>query len=302
MPRIPIAGAWTTPILAAALLGAVAGPADSATTPVPAPTVASIPAAVQPLVAKIEQLPVNSERYSETTHAAATVTVKLRNGKHRKRSTHISKEAFGEASLAPLAGKIFKKGDSGQLSAIGIGSTLYAYSASIARKDGGRPWVRFDGASAGALFPFHGGAVPRFEVSAGGTGSYAELIDLLATAAGNVSVVGPASVDGQQTTELAAVVKPLALVKGVSQKETEALSVELKVFVTESGLPVRVIRSQHFGPIALSDTTDVLAVDTPVSVKAPPASRTISAAKAMKLLPEKSKGAGKEEGGTGFKL
>jgi hypothetical protein len=294
---------WRAPLLAAALFGAIAVPADSATTapPVPAPTVASIPAAVQPLVAKVEQQTVNSERYSQTLHAGGTFTVK-RHGKRRKVTRHISKVAFGEASLAPLVAKIFKTGSSGQLSAIDIGSTLYSYTPSIGRKDGGRPWVRLNGLSAAGLFPYHGGLSKRLEVSAGGAGSYAELIDLLATASGNVSLVGPAFVDGQQTTELAAAVKPLALLKGASQKDIQELTEELTVFITESGLPLRVTKSAHLGPIAVSETTDVLAVNVPVVVKAPSRKKTIGEAKFFKLLKGKGRSGGKEAGGTGFKI
>jgi hypothetical protein len=298
----------TVALLAASLLlAAVAAPAPAADAAapapaVPSPTVTSIPAPVQPLVAKIEQLPVNSERYSETTHADGTLTVKV-HGKRRKETKHLTKVLFGEASLAPLVGKTFRKGQSGPLSTIVIGSTLYSYSPSIARKDGGRPWVRLTGLGSGGLFPFHGGLAPRVEVSAGGTGSYAELIDLLATADGNVKVVGPATVDGQPTTELTAAVNPLALLKGGSPKEIQSVTEALTVFVAESGLPVRVIRSTHLGPIALTETTDVLALNVPVAVKAPPKDKTIGEAKLMKLEGGKGKGGeGSGEGGTGFKL
>ena len=272
---------WRAPLLAAGLLGAIAVPAESATKapPAPAPTVASIPLAVQPLVAQVEQQTVNSERYSETTQAGGTITVKSKSGKRRRVTRHISREMFGEASLRPLVGKTFRKGASGALKSIGIGSTTYEYSPTLTRKDGGRPWVRFKDLSAAALFPFHGGGASRFEVNAGGTGSYAELIDLLATANGNVAIVGPATVDGQHTTELTAATTPLALVKGLSLKDIQELPETLEVFVTESGLPVRVTRIAQLGPIAITDTTDIIAVNAPVTAKAPPARKTIGEAK-----------------------
>jgi hypothetical protein len=296
---------WAAPFLSAGLISVVAVPADGASSspPAPAPSVASIPAAVQPFVAKLEQLPVNSERYTEATQAAATVTVKV-HGKRRKLTRHVSKEALGEASLSPLQGKLFKHGDSGQLSTIGIGTTLYSYSPSIARRDGGRPWVRLRGVSAGGLFPFHGGADARLEVKAGGTGSYAELIDLLASAAGNVSILGAQTVDGQQTTELTAAIKPLALIKGASERDVAELPEELKVYVTEAGLPVRVIRSAQLGSLAISQQTDVVGENVPVTVTAPPADKTIGEAKFLKLLRGKGKSVAGGEGssGTGFKV
>jgi hypothetical protein len=289
-------------LAACALGGAVAGGADAATSapPVSPPTVASIPATVQPLIAKIEASPVNSERYSESTQAGGTITVKAKNGKRHRVTRHVSREMFGEASLAPLVGKTFRKGASGPLKSIGIGSTTYEYVPTLTRKDGGRPWVRFKDLSAAALFPFHGGGASRIEVKAGGTGSYAELIDLLATANGNVSIVGPATVDGQQTTELTAAATPLALIKGLSLKDIEEFTETLEVFVTDSGLPLRVTRIAQLGPITITDTTDVIAVNAPVAAKAPPRKKTIGEAKFLKLLKGKSSGGGKEAGGIGI--
>ncbi len=286
-------------ISAAALLGVLAAPADSLVSAAPPPpNVASIPAAVQPLIAKIAAQSVNSERYSTLTHAVGSVTRKLRNGKRHKVTEKISKQSVGEASLAPLAGKIFAKGASGALSTIGIGSTLYTYAPKLSGKDGGRPWLKLDGLSAASLFPYHGQDAPAIEVSAGGTGTYAELIDLLATANGAVQIAGAVMVDGQQTTELTASVEPLALIQGASAKEAAALPAKLEVFVTESGLPLRVIRSQSLGPIAITQSTDILAIEVPVKVKAPPARKTLGGARLKKLLNSPAAG----NSGTGLKI
>lgn len=276
----PLLGA---PLLSAALLGTIAVPTDAASSaPTPTPSVASIPAAVQPLVVKIEAQQVNSERYSTTERAAGTVTLRRR-GKTRKVYERQTKTAVGEASLAPLLGKVFAKGSSGALSEIGIGSTLYAYAPSFAGKRSGRPWLRTDGVSAAALFPYHGQSNPQFEVNAGGSGPYAELIDLLATANGAVSVVGPATVDGQATTELTASVRPLALIKGAANG-TDEQTAQLDVFVTEAGLPLRVTRSQQLGAISTTQTIDVLATNVAVSVKPPPKRETIGGAALEKLF------------------
>jgi hypothetical protein len=273
-----IAPLLSAPLWTAALLGASAAPALASTSATP--TVSSIPAAVQPLVAKIEALPVTSERYMVVTHASGTKIVKLPGGKRRRVSRSVSTSAIGEASLAPLAAKLYKKGGSGQLSSVAVGSKVYIYSPS--RKHRGRPWLRLGGVSAATLFPFHGEDNPAVEVDAGGTGTYAELIDLLATANGAVTVAGSAVVDGQQTTVLKATVRPFALIQGATSKEGNELAVQLEAFVTETGLPVRVTRSEHIEGISVSETTDVLAVNLPVVVKAPPASKTISGAKVLK--------------------
>jgi hypothetical protein len=275
------------PLLTVALLGTIAVPAGAATTVTSPPTVASIPAAVQPLIAKIEALPVNSERYTVTTHASGVKTVKLPGGKRRKVSKSVSMSATGEASLAPLAAKLYKKGSSGQLGSVAVGSKVYIYAPSPKHK--GRPWLRLGGVSAATLFPFHGQGDPAVEVNAGGTGTYAELIDLLATANGAVTVAGSSVVDGQQTTELEATVRPLALIRGTTSKEGGELTEQLEAFVTETGLPVRVSRSERLSGISVSETTDILAVNVPVVVKAPPASKTISGAKVLKRLPSAPK-------------
>jgi hypothetical protein len=262
----PLASA---PLLIAALLGASASPAVAATNVAvtPTPSVASIPAAVQPLVAKIAAQQVNSERYSVTTHASGTETIKLHGGKRRKVSRSETVSATGEASLKPLVAKLYKHGDSGQLSSVAIGSKIYVYAPSPKHKR--RPWLRVSGLSASSLFPYHGLDDPAIEVDA--------------------------VVDGQQTTELKATVKPLALIQG-SKSETGELTEQLEAFVTEAGLPVRVVRSEHFASISVTETTEILAVNMPVTVKAPPNGKTISATKALKGL------AGGEHQGTGLKI
>jgi hypothetical protein len=285
------------PLLVGALLGVSAAPATAATPPpppAPEPTVASIPAAVQPLVAKIAQQTVNSERYSTTDHTAGTLTV-THHGKRVKLVKNETKVSVGEASLAPLLGKVFAKGSSGALSQIGIGTTSYAYAPYAyeptqngKKQRDSRPWLRLEDVSAATLFPYHGQNNASIEVNAGGGGSYAELIDLLATADGAVRIVGPATVDGQLTTELAATVEPLALLVGPSNATVKDTT-GLEVFVTESGLPLRVVRSEQFGGISITQTTDILATNVTVGVKAPPKHKTLGRAGLEKLLAPKGR-------------
>jgi hypothetical protein len=283
--------------LAPLIAGSIGSVAESAK---PARVSASTPTAAAPpeltaLEQKMKQLQVNSERFSQTLFASGTRHV----GKHRRRIKRVSvtQTEGGEVSLAPLEGKVFKNGDQSKPTAIAIGSTLYSYSPSIAGKDRGRPWIELTGLSAAILFPFHGD--PSEEVNAGGTGSYAGLINLLDTATGNVDLVGPSQVDGQQTTEFAAVVNPVALIKGVPKKELEKhqLSERLTVFLTDAGLPVRVGTYMHVGPVAVAETTDILALNIPVNVTPPPLSQTIDEAEFLKLLRGK-----RTRGGTGFSL
>lgn len=260
-----------------------------------------LPPSLQALEQKMEGLQISSERYSRTARGAVTITTE-RKGPHGKRTsahkrTSLHLTELGEASLSPDEGQVFTAGHMSRPSLIAIGSTLYSYSARMGQLDGGRPWLRISGSDAvseGAVFPYH--RQPR-EVDLGGSGSYANLINMLATALSPVNVVGPATVDGQQTTEFTARVEPLSLIKGLTEKEREVIRQhlpheELEVFITESGLPLRVTSSIRLGVSTIVDTTDILAVNIPIKVMPPPARRTISAAEFAKLVRGKHKRAG----------
>jgi hypothetical protein len=254
---------------------------------------AATPALPPELVAleqKMGQLQINSERYEQTQISVSRTTTLAKHGKSRTNIRHRSSKVSGAVSLSPAEGEL--AGPGGVPSEIDVGSTLYLHFADIARRDGGRPWVRVEHASASVLFPFHGGSLPFGEVDEGGTGSYAQLINLIATADGAVEVVGPATVGGQRTTEFTAVVEPLRLIKGLSSKElaeqrAHPLREKLDVCITESGLPVRVIQSvelrrpRHY--LAASLTTELTAVEAPVAFKPPPEKETISEAQFEKL-------------------
>ncbi len=270
----PLLGA---PLIVAALSGVAAAPAIAAATPPAtlAPNVANIPATAQPLVAKIAHAAVTSERYSVTLSG----TVPSKNGGQGKTAKRVT---IGEASLSPLRAKVYRKGGSGPLAEVGIGSTVYINDAALTGKRA-KPWVESPGTSATTLFPFHGGS--SSEVNAGGSGPYAELLNLLATA-NDVQVVGPATVAGQQTTEITATAQPLALVKGgglTGLSEAES-STRMEVFVSEAGVPLRVART--YGPDANApvETVEALALNVRVSVKAPPKRQTIGKRAAEKFI------------------
>jgi hypothetical protein len=266
-----------------------------------APISASIlPSQLQALEQKMEALQINSERYSQTIRGTAvtesvelkTSTEQIRKHKHGKRIRRrklapVNIAEFGEASLSPDEGALFASPNASRPLEITIGPTIYFYMPTIAPRDGGRPWVRlnFGALSTGISFPYHGQST---EVNAGGKGTYAGLINLLATAIGAVRMTGPVMVDGQQTTEFTVPVEPLTLIRGLSPKELASLrkhmpAETLDVFLAESGLPVRVIRSIDSGSNAISQTTDILALNIPIHVTRPAARRTISAARLNKL-------------------
>jgi hypothetical protein len=282
-------------VLLGALVGgmsAAAEPAMLATTPPPLPSSAAmLPPQLQELEQKMAHLKVNQEHFVQTEHGSVTTTLPAVGGRHRRhvtKATHrISLDGLGEVSLSPPVAE-FRSAGARRPSTILIGSTAFLYVPKLWRRDHGRPWVRFKHVPVAGLFPFHGER--SSEVSAGGTGPYARLINLIATATGPVSVVGAATIDGQQTTEFRAFVEPFRLLKGVAGKELEQDHLapeDLEVFVTESGLPLRVILSQAQRMTGYSfdlvSTTEITAVGTVVAVRPPPADRTISEAEYIKL-------------------
>jgi hypothetical protein len=261
--------------IATGLIASPAGAADVRSS-------ADLPPALQALEAKMAQLNITSERFLRLERGN-TVTVintgSSSNGRVHTRVKHasVNTEELGEISLSPAVGELFGGADLTEPQAIAAGSTLYTRVPKRARLDCGRPWVRLQGGAAGLPLPFHGSSR---EVNMGGIGPYAGLINLLATATGPVSTVGPAVVEGQATTEFTANVDPLLLIEGVTPKEHVAierhvLSVTLGVFIAESGLPLRVVTQIGVGSSRLTQTVEILAVDIPVSVKPPPARQTI---------------------------
>jgi hypothetical protein len=275
---------------ACSFASASAQPLDEVSTPIqPAPV---LPADLVTLEQKMEHLQVRTERFSERSQGSVKLTSEA-NGKPVGRSRYVSLDGSesGVASLSPSASKVSIRDSAGRTEEIVVGSTLYVRSPTaqkLARLDGGRPWIRSH-SSGGVSLPFHGR--PE-EVSFGGSGPYANLVNLLATAVGEVVQLGPVLVSGQQTTEFEASIDPLRLVTGLTQEDVTNLkrrppSYHLTVCLTESGVPVRVVTSLRTPPgdntISSSSTTEILALEVPVGIKAPPARRTISEARFNKL-------------------
>jgi hypothetical protein len=193
---------------------------------------------------------------------------------------------------------------------------------SVASFDGGRPWVRSrqsssksDGESAGLTGMSNSLAAT---VSGGGAGStpFAKLIEDV-NGALNVQEVGPVAVDGQQTTEftvssslerllspkqlaalkkatsaLGALLSPVESPKqrAATKKHNEEAAkklglvpVELELFIAPNGLPVRTISVLGSRSEGIGVEEDILALEVPVDVHAPPARQTIGQAQLRKL-------------------
>ncbi len=269
-PQRDIAQVFVAAICALALGAVGAGTSSGAPTPAGAP----VPAALQALEAKMSQLQVNSERFSAVSRGEVTIANRS-NGRVVGRIKHVSVggQLVGEASLAPQESEIFRGARHTPLTIV-IGPTIYERDG-----HGRRPWRRRREpqlARSLAAYPFHG--QPE-EVDAGGTGPFAGLLNLLTTATGPVVEGAPAVIDGQPTSEFSATVEPLRLVKGLTDEDVSRLRrhpvVErLEVFLTEAGLPIRIVESIHTEGFDDLATAQILAVNPPIDVTAPPARET----------------------------
>jgi hypothetical protein len=260
------------------------------------------PPALQALVAKMRIVHVTSERYLQITSTRVQLP---------RRTEHFHGALIGEVGLSPDRGETFEPGPPAIPRELVIGSARYSYSSPLSGCDGSRPWV-LQGPRSGAVLvvrdhdqvepsrpaappahaslPFH--ALPG-ERTRGGSGPFAGLINLLETATEPVRSVGVATVDGQRTTEFTARVDPASLLVGVSEPELPPLQshnedtlilqqhlrnlpTQLHLFLSASGLPVRVITSTRFARTYLtSEQIDALSVNSPVSIAAPPANQII---------------------------
>ena len=232
-------------------------------------------------------LHVASERYMQSIHVETAVG---------KRSRSSDTRELGEVSLSPIyEGESFSPLGPGRLPLkLVIGSAGYVYSPKFAGCDGGRPWLHWKSLGAStAVFPYH-------DTSRGRDGSYGGLIELLGTTRGPVDALGAVTVDGQKTREFTATVDPAKLARRTSSRDgltdeseriliaqlkPHSLPTRLQLFITRSGLPLRVVVSSRFGPsYALTETTDVLAENTPVRLMRPAERQTISEAEVVKLF------------------
>jgi hypothetical protein len=196
-----------------------------------------------------------------------------------------------------------------------IGDSVYTYTPSALRYDRGRPWVRSKQSSSSASDGEV--AIPKVLDS---SAPFAKLIEDV-NGALSVQEVGPMTVDGQPVTEFTASLTMATLLPGKqlerfakdlsslaslgeilspgkeSPKQREAaksrseadikkvseLPVEIELFIAPSGLPVRANTVIGNRNEAIGSELDILALEVPVDVHAPPASETVSQAELRKL-------------------
>lgn len=181
---------------------------------------------------------------------------------------------------------------------ISIGRTLYTYTPSAEPYDGGRPWV----SSVKALVLKSSTSSPLSVISTlsedqptTSTGFFQRLIEEI-NGASKIQEVGPAVVDGQPVSEYTATVSIAKLIAArLSQKQIDVAkknklfksiakaTLSLELFITSSGLPIRMI--DIIGPRneGIGVEQDILATDIPLTIHAPPPSKTIGQTRLRKL-------------------
>jgi hypothetical protein len=193
----------------------------------------------------------------------------------------------GVAGLSPPAGEFtIKEGKTLEQVRL-VGGKLYEFRPTAVAIDGSRPWVsRKVGASyqlLSASSHFAEGVLP------GSQGNYTGLIALIAKAQ-QVEAAGPTTLGGQGVSAFTASISPANLLSGPkATKQLEALTKEgittasLETLITPAGLPARVkiVLGGAHGSIAF--VVDVQGLEVPVSVKAPPRRKTITASRLHRL-------------------
>jgi hypothetical protein len=273
--------------VSAACLGALTFPgAAAAQAALPPP---AQPPELQALEQHMSELTVTSQRLTAKDTIGGKLPRKLAALKG------VSEELSGEESIAPAFANATLKLAGRSVTLLQIGNTLYTHDPSIARIDGGRPWVSESLTGKPAEF----GSKPRLGGSAlgGGGGSLlnptpfksdAELIKQ----GTSIRALGPSTIDGQAALSFAGTVTAHRLAEGELSKKQVArlrrkhvkLKATFEAFIAANGVPVRMNIVLSIGKVRLIATEDVLAIDFPVTVlPPPPAAETIGAAELEKI-------------------
>ncbi len=280
-----------------------------------APTPAVVPPALQALEQKLAQIHFNTARVSVRSVLGdfdPVVGGELAAGGHDSNrlitttSTALSYSPRALVSTSTLDSAVGKHTLHRKVTERVIGKSLYVDIPSLARSDGGRPWVRSEehlvakshGANEGeplaAVFAALSPALAPTP-QPGEHGTFVGLAEDLATAQSihEVASLTPLTVDGQPVTGFTASI-PIAslLARQVPPKQLKQLlaaarpdekTVALEVFIAPSGVPVRTTVELGAGEEGVGVQEDVLALEVPVTVAPPPADLTITQARLDKL-------------------
>ncbi|HEV7529423.1 MAG TPA: hypothetical protein VGO29_11060 [Solirubrobacteraceae bacterium] len=263
-------------------------------TPAPA---ASAPPELGPLLQKTSELQISSERFSgEVTITGKKLPSKL------KALGGLKTKIAGEESTSPEAASLTETLLGQTITLRLVDKTLYIRDPSIAKEDGGLPWIKeSQQGPAGGLFGSHTnlGGGPGGSGSGGSTsGSHFKTEMALLKASNDVRSLGASTIDGQAVTGFAGTANPREIEESTLPAKLRTAVVKshirpastFEVFIAANGLPVRSHVVLALGAVKLNVTQDVLAINFPVAaIPAPPAAETITAAQLKKILAKRLK-------------
>lgn len=273
---------------------------------------ASTPVVVPPNLQALEQkmlaLQFTSERFSVEEAVAEKPHVRGPAGGFEHLFGHSSRLAraaaalktfplltgVGEVSFAPVAASFSVSFLGLKFDARLLGTTLYLEQPFVSKLDGGRPWVEEQNQTLGKALGSDTSGPGGANIGEAGAG-YKKLTEEIASAR-QIEQVGPATIDGQATTQfnvslaLSTLEQQSGSPKARKQQRTfrklfDPL-VRLELFIAEDGLPVRtrIVIGFHRGGQVITQE-DVTAVNVPIAaVVAPPAAQTISKSDLEKLM------------------
>jgi hypothetical protein len=287
-----------------------------------APTPAVVPPALQALEQKLAQIRFNSLRYS------TRLDLGIQDSAHSNgisistaaSTRHVVISTSGVLGLSPLLLSSTSTSEGvARGEALGgvavkerrIGRTTYVYDPSVTRHDGGRPWIRSvrsrsEERLAAKLVPLTAALDPvlaGLEIpAAASTGPFGPLLEVLGAAL-SIQETGPATVDGQQTLAFTATLSSARLLERIlSAKERRRVAkgkqlpdthFTLEVWLAPSGLPVRTVTTNDKRDEEFSSQEDILALEVPVVVHAPPVRQTIGQTHWLKIEKQRARAIGR---------
>lgn len=272
-----------------ACLAGLSGAAPAVAASAPAPVAAVLPAELVPLEQKMTELTVTSERFTLKT---ATYGLHLPGG--LAQLLDLDESVTGETTTSPdaaeLSGGLFGPTATERV----VGGVLYVDVPGLGSRDAGRPWIKFSSVGLKELLGSHAG----LPAAGNGADGYGELVKEI-NGASAVTESGPAIIEGQAVTGFSATLRPSELTKA-SATEKKLSKSELKlerklkikppketgkleVFIAADGVPVRTIVTIDVDKFVTTATVDVLAINFPLVVEAPPPGETVTLAELKRL-------------------
>ena len=259
-----------------------------------APTPVPPPPELAPLLQKTSELQLSSERFSgEVTITGKKLPPKL------KALGGLKQKTTGEVSTSPQAASITETTLGKTLLLKIIGNNVFIHDASIAKIDGGRPWVSESLGSSGGSF----GSDPTLAGGSGGSSGAGSTEKFktdtaLLKASKDVRSLGASTIDGQAVTGFAGSADPQEIEQStLPAKLREAVlkskikpAATFEIFLGANGLPVRSHLILALAGVKLNVSEDIPAINFPVAAIAPPpAAETITGAQLKKIIAAKLK-------------